>query len=151
MIFVAVGTTGFDRLVQAMDELSRSLPEKVVIQIGGGRYEPRYCEYFRLAPSLTPYYEQASVVISHGGVGITTEVLSHGRPLVGVEDQDQPERHQREILQALEQEGYLVWCQDLEQLPHAIEQAKTRLKPYTPPECRIHIVIDEFLTRLQSR
>ncbi len=151
MIFVATGTTGFDRLAQAMDELSQSLPEKIVIQIGGGNYQPRNCEYFRLAPSLTPYYEQASVVVSHGGVGITTEVLTYGRPLVGVEDQDQPERHQREILQALEQEGYLVWCRDLAQLPQAIEQARTHLNPYTPPECRIHVIIDEFLSRFESR
>ena len=148
MIFVAVGTTGFDLLVKAMDELSGSLSEEVIMQIGHGRYEPRNCQYFRLAPSLIPYYEQASLVISHGGVGITTEVLRHGRPLVAVEDKGQPERHQQEILRALEEEGYLIWCKDLGRLPEAMERARTELKPYVLPECRIHTIVDDFLSGL---
>lgn len=148
MIFVAVGTTAFNALVKAMDELSQNLSEEVVIQIGGG-VEPQHCEYFRFAPSLTPYYERASVVVSHGGVGITTEVLQHGRPLVAVEDVTQPERHQREILDALAQEGYLIWCEELQKLPEAIEQAKTQLKPYVKPECQIHTIVAEFLDNLK--
>jgi UDP-N-acetylglucosamine transferase subunit ALG13 len=148
MIFVAVGTTSFNTLVKAMDDLSPSLREEVIMQIGQGTYEPKNCEYFRLAPSLTPYYEQASVVVSHGGVGITTEVLQHGQPLVGVEDTSQPGRHQQEILRALSEDGYLIWCQDLNTLPQMIEQAKTTLKPYVFPECSIHTIVSEFLDRL---
>ena len=149
MILVAVGTTDFNALVKAVDELSQSLSEEVVIQIGGSSYEPQHCEYFRFAPSLTPYYERASVVISHGGVGITTEVLQHGRLLVAVEDVNQPGQHQREILDALAQEGYLIWCKDLQKLPEAIELAKTQLRPYVAPECWIHTIIAEFLDSLE--
>jgi beta-1,4-N-acetylglucosaminyltransferase len=149
VIFVAVGTTSFDALVKAVDELSQSLSAEVVIQIGRGSYEPQHCEYFRFAPSLTPYYERASVVISHGGVGITTEVLQHGRPLVAVEDVDQPEQHQQEILSVLAREGYLIWCKDLQKLLEAIEQAKTQLKPYVTPECQIHTIVAEFLDSLE--
>ena len=149
MIFVTVGTTDFNALVKAIDEHSQSLSEEVVMQIGRSSYEPQHCEYFRFVPSLTPYYERASVVISHGGVGITTEVLQHGRPLVAVEDVDQPERHQREILEVLVQEGYLIWCKDLHELPEAIEQAKTQLKPYVTPECQIHTIVAGFLDRLE--
>jgi len=149
MIFVAVGTTGFSVLVRAMDELSQSLSEEVVMQIGRSIYEPRHCEYFRFAPSLTPYYERASVVVSHGGVGILTEVLQHGRPLVAVEDVAQPERHQQEIIDVLAQEGYLIWCKDLHKLREAIEQAKTQLKPYVKLECRIHTIVAEFLDGLE--
>jgi beta-1,4-N-acetylglucosaminyltransferase len=124
------------------------LSEEVVIQIGRGSYEPKHCEYFCFAPSLTPHYERASVVISHGGVGIITEVLQHGRPLVGVEDVDQPEQHQGEILSALAQQGYLIWCKDLQKLPLAIAAAKTQLKPYVRPECHIHTIVAEFLAGL---
>jgi len=98
VIFVAVGTTYFSTLVRAMDELSLSLSEDVVMQIGRSAYVPEHCEHFRFAPSLFPYYERASLVVSHGGLGIVTEVLNCGRPLVAVEDPDQPDRHQREIL-----------------------------------------------------
>ena len=149
MIFVTVGTTEFSLLVQVVDGLSQNLPEEVVMQIGRGSYEPKNCEYFRFAPSLTPYYKQASVVISHGGVGTITEVLQHGCPLVAVEDVNQPERHQREILEVLAQDYYLIWCKDLQKLPEAIEQAKTQLKPYVIPECQIHTSVTKFLDSLK--
>lgn len=149
MILVAVGTTDFDPLLRAMDRLSSSLPEETIMQIGRGRYIPRHCEYFRFAPSLHPYYERASLVVSHGGLGIVTEVLELGLPLVAVEDPDQPDRHQREILGIWEQEGYLIWCRDLEALPAAIAEAKRgNLRPYEPPECRIHELVAEYLGSL---
>lgn len=149
MIFVAVGTTAFSTLVQAMDELSRNLAEEVVMQIGLSNYVPQNCEYFRFAPSLNPYYECASMVVSHGGLGIITEVLNRQLPLVAVEDPDQPDRHQQEILSIWEQEGHLVWCRDLQKLPELIEQARAGHKPYTPPECRLHTIIAEYLNSLK--
>lgn len=145
MIFVAIGTTDFDALVQAMDDMSASLSEQVIIQIGRSKYIPENCEYFRFVPSLAPYYERASLVVSHGGLGIVTEVLERGRPLVAVEDPSQPDRHQRDILSVWAREGHLIWCKDLQELPQAMEQARTRLRPYTAPECRIHTIIAEYL------
>jgi len=150
MIFVAVGTTDFDALIQAMDHLSLSLSEEVVMQIGRSKYMPRYCEYFRFVPSLTPYYERASLVVSHGGLGIVTEVLKYGRPLVAVEEPNQPDRHQREILSLWEREGHLIWCKNLGKLPQAMERAKSqRLRPYVAPECRIHTIVAELLDGLR--
>jgi UDP-N-acetylglucosamine transferase subunit ALG13 len=150
VILVAIGTTDFDALIQVMDRLSSSLADRIVMQIGRSKYVPEHGEYFRFIPSLTPYFEQASLVVSHGGLGIVTEVLELGRPLVAVEDPQQPDRHQREILSVWEQEGHLIWCQDLEELPQAIEQAKTqRFTPYAAPECRIHTLIAEFLDSLE--
>lgn len=150
MIFVAIGTTYFSALVRAMDELSVSLPEDVVVQIGRSAYVPKHCEYFRFVSSLFPYYERASLVISHGGLGIVTEVLNYGRPLVAVEDPDQPDRHQREILGEWEREGHLIWCKDMEQLPEAIKQAMSQeFRPYRAPECRVHTIIADFLNGLE--
>ncbi|MFC2023129.1 glycosyltransferase [Chloroflexota bacterium] len=150
MILVAVGTTDFDALLHAMDELSSSLPEKTIMQIGRGLYTPKQCEYFRFAPSLSPYYEHASLVVSHGGLGIVTEVMTHRLPLVAVEDPEQPDRHQREILGTWEQDGHLIWCKDLNRLPEAIAQARLRhFRPYVPPECQIHEIVTEFLGSLR--
>lgn len=150
MIFVAIGTTDFDALIQAMDKLSLGLAEKVVMQIGGSKYIPQHCEYFRFVPSLAPYYERASLVVSHGGLGIVTEVLERGHPLVAVEDPNQPDRHQREILDVWAQEGHLIWCKDLKELPQAMERAKAqRFRPYVAPECRIHTIIAELLDHLE--
>lgn len=149
VIFVAVGTTNFDSLLQRMDELCASLAEEVIMQTGRSGYKPQNCEHFKFAPSLAPYYEKASLVVSHGGLGIVTEVMERQRPLVAVEDPDQPDQHQREILTVWEQEGHLIWCKDLQKLAEAIQQATTQLKPYTAPPCTIHTIIADYLNKLK--
>jgi UDP-N-acetylglucosamine transferase subunit ALG13 len=145
-IFVTVGSTDFDLLVRAVDALAPSLPSKGVMQIGHGEYTPAHWPYFRFAPSLEPYYDQASLVIAHGGLATTMEVLSRGLPLVGVSNHDRFDNHQDDLLTAMEGEGYLVWCRNLDKLGQAIETALTApRKPYELGECEIHTHIHRFL------
>ncbi len=152
MIFVTVGTTDFDALVIAADTLAATTDEPVVIQIGHGEAEPQRAQWFRFAPSLDLYYEQADVVVTHGGLGTVTEVLRRGLRVVGVSNPDRFDRHQDQILAAFEQAGYLIWCRDLPALPAAIEQARqAQFAPYQPPESYIHRVIDQFLHDLAQR
>jgi len=152
MIFVTVGTTDFDALVQAMDHLCLTLKEEVVMQIGHGCYEPQHVQFFRFAPSLKPYYKSSSLVVAHGGLGTTMEVLEQGKPLVSVSNPDRYDRHQDDLLEALEAKGYLLWCRDLSQLPEAIEQARrTTFNHYDRPECRIAEVIKDYLTNYQDK
>jgi UDP-N-acetylglucosamine transferase subunit ALG13 len=148
MIFVAVGTASFSALIKAVDELAPALNEEVVMQIGRSLYEPKNCEYFRFAPSLTSFYERASLVISHGGLGIVTEVIGRGLPLVAVENPDVTDRHQTEILSVWDQDKHLVWCRGLIHLSQAIEKAKGGLIPYSVSKCQIHTIIGEFLDKL---
>jgi len=145
-IFVTVGSTDFDALIQAVDTLVPSLHAEGIMQIGHGQYIPVNWPYFRFAPSLSPYYEQASLVIAHGGLGTTMEVLRRGLPLVSVSNPDRPDNHQEDLLSVMAEEGYLIWCRHLDELKQAIETARsTSLRRYQPPECEIHLVINEFL------
>ena len=145
MIFVTVGTTEFDALVQAADQIAATGTD-VVIQIGNGLVEPVHAQWFRFAPSLDAYYADADVVVTHGGLGTVSEVLQRGLPLVGVSNPDRYDRHQDQILQAMESAGHLVWCRDLAGLPEAVQRAASRsLVPYQPPPSRIGAVIREFL------
>jgi UDP-N-acetylglucosamine transferase subunit ALG13 len=145
-IFVTVGTTDFDTLVQSVDSLAPSLALKGVMQIGHGRYIPAHLPYFRFAPTLEPYYGQASLVIAHGGLAITMEVLKLGLPLVSVNNPDRYDNHQEDLLFKMAEEGYLIWCRQLSDLRQAIEMAQNQpLRRYEVPECKIHLVINEFL------
>jgi UDP-N-acetylglucosamine transferase subunit ALG13 len=145
-VFVTVGSTDFDVLIQAVDALVPALNTQGVMQIGYGQYIPVNLPYFRFAPSLAPYYEQASLVIAHGGLATTMEVLRQGLPLVSVGNPDRYDDHQQDLLSTMAEEGFLVWCRRLDGLEHAIETARTMpLRRYQPPECRIHLVINEFL------
>ncbi|MBC7223470.1 MAG: hypothetical protein H5T59_04215 [Anaerolineae bacterium] len=146
MIFVTVGTTEFDALVRAMDAWAAGHDEPVVMQIGHGCYVPRHGEHFRFAPTLVPYYNQADLVVAHGGLGTTMEVLHLGKPLVSVSNPDRYDRHQEDLLEALDAAGHLLWCRDLARLPEAIAEARRRaFVPYAPPPCRIHEVIAAYL------
>jgi beta-1,4-N-acetylglucosaminyltransferase len=146
MIFVAVGTTDFNALIEKMDELAPSLSDEVIMQIGNGQYIPKNCQYFRFAPSLEPYYDNATLVVSHGGRGITMEVLERGKKLISVENTTCHGGHQRDLLSTLAEERYLIWCQDLDELLKALESVRYyEFKRYGTPECEIHTVIKEFL------
>jgi beta-1,4-N-acetylglucosaminyltransferase len=149
MIFVAVGTTDFDALIRKMDEIAPSLPEEVVMQIGNGQYVPRHCQYFRFAPSLEPYYESATIVVCHGGLGIIMEALERGKKLISAENTSCHGAHQRELLSTLAEEGCLIWCQDLDELSVALEQARCReFKRYVDPGCEIHTKMSGFLQEM---
>jgi len=149
IIFVTVGSGDFDPLIRAVDDLAPSLDLPVVAQIGIGRYEPRHIQWFRLAPSLEPYYERAALVIAHGGIGVTMEVLYRKIPLVSVDNPDRPDQHQEDLLSYLSEKGHLIWCRDLSRLGEAIHRARTEpLVPFTPPPLALHLIVREYLETL---
>jgi UDP-N-acetylglucosamine:LPS N-acetylglucosamine transferase len=96
---------------------------------------------------LAPYYDNASLVIAHGGLATTMEVLARGLPLVSVSNPDRYDHHQDDLLSAMEKEGYLVWCKHLSELKQAIAAARQGcLKTYQRGECKIHLHIHKFLS-----
>lgn len=147
-LFVTVGSTDFDPLIKAVDLLAPTLSiSEGIMQIGHGHYTPRNLPYFRFAPLLNPYYERASLVIAHGGLATTMEVLKRGVPLISVNNTDRYDDHQGDLLEIMAKEGYLIWCQQLSSLAEAIETAQTTPpRPYESPECQIHLLIHKFLT-----
>jgi hypothetical protein len=79
------------------------------------------------------------------------EVLGRGLPLVSVSNPDCFDNHQDDLLSAMAEEGYLVWCRHLDRLRHAVESALQMAQDeafnrYEPSECEIHTVINEYLT-----
>ena len=145
-IFVTVGSTDFDPLIRAVDALVPALRAEGLMQIGHGQYEPRHWPFFRFATTLGPYYDRATLVIAHGGLATTMEVLRRGLPLVSVSNPDRYDNHQDDLLSTLAGEGYLVWCRRLDDLLRAIKTAQTMTRRrYEEPGCEIHQVIHKFL------
>lgn len=128
MIFVTVGTAHFDPLIERMDELvgSEIISESVVGQIGRGTYIPKNFRYFRFIRSLQSAYEKASVIVSTGGAGTTMECVTKGLRLVVVENKSLMEGHQAQLIQEMARRGHLIWCKNLDDLQHSIEEAKSK-------------------------
>ncbi len=142
MILVTVGTERFDELVKRMDEIALELTEKVTIQIGKGKYEPKNCRHFRFVPDIDQYYEEADLIVTHGGAGTIFKLLGKNKKIIGISNPEKPGQHQEDILKALSQQNYLIWCRDLKRLKESVKGAKkVKIKKYRKPECKIAEII----------
>jgi len=94
MIFVAVGTQfPFNRLIQYMDDWvisdSNKTQEKVIAQISDGDYLPQEIKYERFMSGET-YNEnirQASVFVSHAGMGNIISAREQKTPIIVINRQ----------------------------------------------------------------
>jgi beta-1,4-N-acetylglucosaminyltransferase len=148
-VFVSVGTTKFDALVQAVDQLSfiQTLKDlgfgSMVIQIGKGEYKPRnqlsgfICEYYDFKSDLASDIERSSLVISHAGAGTILEVLRQKKHLVAVVNTSLMDNHQAELAEALEEQGYL-FATTPDQLEQTCIKGKlNELKPYPDSDSKL--------------
>lgn len=133
MILVTVGSFQFSELIARVDALvaDGTIREPVVAQIGSGEYVPRHMEHFRYDPNISALYEQARLVICHGGAGTTSELLRRGRPFVAVANRSLADDHQSDMLAAMSRRGWCVWCRSLDDLPQAIACARAPEMPDT--------------------
>jgi len=155
MIYVTVGTEGFDPLIEKMDELvgEDRIKDKVVIQSGCGKYIPKNTEHYTIVSpeKQQEFYKMADLIITHGGAGTIYEVLEIGKKMICVENPDVADSHQSDLLGEFSKQGFLVWCKDLEDIDEYIEKIKKiKLKKYNSPKCRIQGVIKEFLEKLDE-
>ena len=93
MIFVTIGSgvkgakgLEFTRLIKKVDEIAPKLGEEVVMQIGSVTYEPRNATYFRYTSyqENLSYFQKASLIIGHGGVGTILNALRFQKPIIVV-------------------------------------------------------------------
>jgi beta-1,4-N-acetylglucosaminyltransferase len=122
MIFVTVGTTHFDDLIREVDRLVRvgEIREEVLAQIGEGQYVPSHIKWIRYAKTLEPYFEEADLVICHGGVGSVFELLRMGKPFIAVANKVLQHDHQADFLRAMQARGWCAACYDVADLTKAL-------------------------------
>lgn len=86
MIFVTVGTDlPFDRMLRVIDAWARETVRRdVFAQIGEGGWEPQSIEFahFLQPPDFTRRFNEASLIISHAGMGTILSALLHGKPIL---------------------------------------------------------------------
>ncbi len=132
MIFVTVGQhpEGFDRLVQAADEMAALVEESVIIQRGGTQYVPKFAQHFDFVTEaqVQTWLSRARVVISHGGAGSILNVLQMNKPLIVVPRLKRfgevIDDHQLELAEALSRQGkvMVMMAPSAEALRQAVEQ-----------------------------
>ncbi|MCC6610741.1 MAG: hypothetical protein IT515_13840 [Burkholderiales bacterium] len=141
MIFVTVGTTHFDPLIQEVDRLAGlgRLPGPVECQIGSGAYEPRHCAFFRFRRSIDDLLAGADLTICHGGATVFS-LLALAKRFVAVPNTALADDHQTKLLTHLAKYAPLHWAPKLSDLERAVTAALA-----SPPPRLIQPHLADFL------
>lgn len=151
-IFVTVGTTRFDELIDTIctDEILTSLQhvhcKLLKIQYGAGKSidtnaveEVRHkfgidIECYDFKANILSDINASDLVISHAGAGSCIEVLTSKKPLVVVVNENLMDNHQTELAQQLFIDGYLLYCstQSMAKTLTDLTTKISQLKPYEP-------------------
>jgi UDP-N-acetylglucosamine transferase subunit ALG13 len=167
LIFVTVGNAhqGFRRLLVAMDEFAGSglLGERVLMQIGHeAGFVPRASDWrrFMRAEEFAESLRDADVVVTHGGCGTLREVIRIGKTPVVMPRRkyhgEHVDDHQVELVEAYAERDLVVPAYEKEDLPGAIERARSR-KPErlvladSPMIGLVAQAVDELLAARASR
>ncbi len=130
-IFVTVGTTAFDQLIEAVDAQLPGTQFDVTCQIADGKYLPK-TKHVRFADDLSHRFAQADVVITHGGAGTVFELLEQGKKIVVVPNLFRVDKHQTDLAKHVEQNNFGVVCWALSDLSACLERCiDTTFNPYS--------------------
>ncbi len=142
MIFVTTGTIGSDDIIKKIDEIAPNLDDTVFVTLARGNYIPKNCKWVRYTPQITTYFRKADLMITHGGAGTLFECLLLNKRIIAV-----PQKHtddQSDIVNKLSEEGYILKCDNLNELEKYIKD-KRKLKKYSRSENTIAEEIKRFL------
>ncbi|XP_031718358.1 UDP-N-acetylglucosamine transferase subunit ALG13 homolog [Anarrhichthys ocellatus] len=122
-VFVTVGTTSFDDLIEGVtcpetvQVLKARGYEHLVLQAGRGSILPAAdscphvsLEAYRFKDSIADDIQQADLVISHAGAGSCLEALGAGKPLLVVVNDKLMNNHQLEMARQLHMDSHLLYC-----------------------------------------
>ena len=152
MIFVTVSGFQFDRLIEKIDAIAKNMNEKIVMQIGNTRYEPKNTEWFRFESSerIEELYKKSRMIITHGGAGSIIKSLSYGKvPIVVPRYKKFGEHindHQLDLTKFLDDHGYIVAVYDVSNLESKIRNAD-RKKTLKTEKHKLVNFLDKWVQR----
>jgi len=137
MIFVIFGNVPipFLRLAEKIDEISERSTERFIIQKGYTEHPFPNAQARDFFPGreMAWHISEADLIISHGGFGTISEALRAGKKVIAVPRLEGEHNHsQRELVAALEKEGYLMAVYDIADLEKKIKAASE----FSPKPCK---------------
>lgn len=115
-IFVTVGTTSFDRLIENIDVLANQLNELIItFQIANGEYKPKNGSYFEFTHDIDCYYTNADIIITHAGAGSIYRLLELNKKIIVVPNMERVDKHQIDIAKYMADNNHVLLLSDFKQ------------------------------------
>ena len=135
MILVTLGTQdkSFERLLKAIDkEIEKgNIKDKVLVQAGYTKYKSKNMEIFKTVSNdrLEELMDEASLIITHGGVGSILTALKHHKKVIATprlsKYNEHTNDHQKQIIEEFGKLGYIIPLKDLTKLDKMLVKSKT--------------------------
>ena len=139
-IFVTVGSTKFDELVQVIDEIAKDSKFEVSFQIGRGEYIPKNGKWFRYDPNIRKWYKWADIVVCIDSAGTLFENLELGKKIIAVRNWEKIDVS--DLGEKLSKDKYIMYIntsnrETLRKKLISYLNQKLTLKKYEKPKCEI--------------
>lgn len=120
--------SGFDRLLQKLDELAMNdiLGDKIFVQIGNSKYIPKHFKTidFCSPQEFDDLISEFSMVVTHAGVGSMMSAILCNKPVVVVPRKaclnEAGDDHQLNTSNQFEQEGFILVGYEVSELEDRI-------------------------------
>ena len=135
MILVMLGTqkNDFSRLLKEIENCidTGTIQEEVIVQAGSTKYKTEKMKIFDLIgrEELDKQKQEATLIITHGGVGSIVGALKMNKKVIAVPRLKQygehVNDHQKQIVENFDTQGYIKGVFDIKDLEQAIKQINT--------------------------
>jgi beta-1,4-N-acetylglucosaminyltransferase len=115
-IFVTVGTTKFDLLIEYLDKDDFFKTFNMEFQIANGNYIPSNHLYYQFVENIKEKYMAADIVITHGGAGTVYQLLEIKKTIIVVPNLMRRDKHQLDIAKFVDENNYGLVAYDFSQL-----------------------------------
>lgn len=169
-LFVTVGSTRFDRLVNYIlsDEFINILLElrfkRLIVQSGQSAYDKKRVDVMNNCPldvtiydyksSIVDDIKAADVVIGHAGAGTCLEVLRLRKKLIVIANESLMDNHQNELAEQLSEDLYAIQA-TLDNLGESLIKVcreTKRLRPFPAADpAKFEDIFNEALRKVSSR
>ncbi len=124
-IFVTVGNSRYDSLVQAIDTYLANNQYDVTIQIADGGYIPQNHDYIRYTEDIEKYFDEADLVITHAGAGTVFHLLESQKNMLVIPNQERLDKHQLDLTDYLRRNNLAIVCYQLQKIKDNVSKAFT--------------------------
>lgn len=156
MILVMLGTqkNDFSRLLKEVENCINEgiIKEEVIVQAGSTKYKTDKMKIFDLISreELDRKKEEASFIITHGGVGSIVSALKMNKKIIAVprlkKYREHVNDHQKQIVENFVNQGYIKGVFDINELKDAIQSLKDFVpKKFVSNTSNIIKIIEDYI------